>query len=195
MNPMKQQQGRFDLFLNRYFIAGILLLALNDWWLKQEFHNIITGKLSDMAGLFAFPFFLAVLFPRLKQKTAIITALIFIVWKTPLVTPFITWFNTLGFFRMSRVIDYSDYFTLPVVMVSHCFINNTNTKMPSVIMLHNRMQRTIKLVMLLLSSFIFGATSFHMRETPKGTVFIGETYTFEMKLDTVLSRLTQSGYH
>jgi hypothetical protein len=46
------------------FITAVLLLIANDWYFKQTFHNGLTGKLSDFAGLFAFPFLLSALFPR-----------------------------------------------------------------------------------------------------------------------------------
>ena len=45
-------------------LAAMLLLALNDAFLKHTFHNGLTGKLSDFAGCFALPLFIsAVLAP------------------------------------------------------------------------------------------------------------------------------------
>jgi len=49
---------------NPGFIIAVLLLVLNDWYLKETCPNVLTGKLSDFAGLFAFPFLLSALFPR-----------------------------------------------------------------------------------------------------------------------------------
>jgi len=40
------------------FLAGLSVLLVNDFVLKQIFHNWLTGKLSDLAGLFIFPMFL-----------------------------------------------------------------------------------------------------------------------------------------
>ena len=42
-------------------LGAVALLLLNDHVLKQAFPSILTGKLSDFAGLFFFPFLLAVL--------------------------------------------------------------------------------------------------------------------------------------
>src|SRR3990170_664811 len=42
-------------------LGAVALLLLNDHVFKQAFPSILTGKLSDFAGLFFFPFLLAVL--------------------------------------------------------------------------------------------------------------------------------------
>lgn len=39
-------------------MAAVLLLAINDHWLKQAHPSALTGKLSDFAGLFFFPLLL-----------------------------------------------------------------------------------------------------------------------------------------
>jgi hypothetical protein len=48
--------------------VSIFLLLINDLYLKFEYHNYLTGKLSDFAGLFAFPYFFSCLIPK-KDKT------------------------------------------------------------------------------------------------------------------------------
>jgi hypothetical protein len=40
-------------------LGAVALLAINDAWLKPAFHNALTGKLSDLAGCFVFPLYLA----------------------------------------------------------------------------------------------------------------------------------------
>ena len=40
-----------DLILNPYFIIGLSVLLLNDFYLKAAYGNFVTGKLSDFAGL------------------------------------------------------------------------------------------------------------------------------------------------
>ncbi|MBQ0740775.1 hypothetical protein J9332_41515, partial [Aquimarina celericrescens] len=54
---------------NPIFLISLGGLILNDWFLKAFFHNTITGKLSDFAGLIAFPFFLSLFF--IEQKKTI----------------------------------------------------------------------------------------------------------------------------
>ncbi len=44
-----------DLLLSRVGLASMLLLGLNDHYLKWQYHNALTGKLSDFAGLVVFP--------------------------------------------------------------------------------------------------------------------------------------------
>lgn len=71
---MKQHQSPL---LSVGFIAGLLLLLLNDFYLKANFGNAFTGKLSDVAGLFIFPLFWAVFFPAHKKVIYLSTALFF----------------------------------------------------------------------------------------------------------------------
>jgi hypothetical protein len=36
-------------------LAAVALLLINDWYLKENFHGAVTGKLSDIAGLIFAP--------------------------------------------------------------------------------------------------------------------------------------------
>src|ERR1700743_827306 len=99
---------------NPIFIISVITLALNDWCLKQAWPNELTGKLSDFAGLFAFPFFLSALFPRRTTGIYLFTLLLFVVWKLPLIEPFITGLNNLGL-PVHRTIDYTDYVALVIL--------------------------------------------------------------------------------
>ena len=53
---------------NPVFIISVLILITNDFYLKAAFHNDLTGKLSDFAGLFAFPFLFSALLYKNKNK-------------------------------------------------------------------------------------------------------------------------------
>lgn len=44
-----------DMLLSRVGLASMLLFGLNDHYLKSAYHNWLTGKLSDFAGLVVFP--------------------------------------------------------------------------------------------------------------------------------------------
>ncbi len=46
------------------FLASLALLLVNDFYLKAQFGNWFTGKLSDFAGLIAFALFWSAVFPR-----------------------------------------------------------------------------------------------------------------------------------
>ncbi|MBL8046484.1 MAG: hypothetical protein JNL09_08085 [Anaerolineales bacterium] len=58
-------------------LLSIALLLLNDHWLKAAAPSVLTGKLSDFAGLFFFPFLLAALLgtARLPARLTFLLAL------------------------------------------------------------------------------------------------------------------------
>jgi hypothetical protein len=101
-----------DLILNPFFIIGLFLLMINDFYLKSEFSNFLTGKISDFSGLLIFPMFIAALVPRFKKYISIIIGLGFIIWKLPIISPLIDLINTIFPFTINRVVDYSDYIAL-----------------------------------------------------------------------------------
>jgi hypothetical protein len=90
---------RKELIINPYFISGLLILILNDFYLKYEYGNLITGKLSDFAGLLIFPIFMTSLFPGLKLYSSIIIGIGFLLWKSPVMTPVIDLVNQLPFLQ------------------------------------------------------------------------------------------------
>ncbi|MGJ7030370.1 hypothetical protein [Niabella hirudinis] len=119
MHAAKQKLG------HPAFLLSVLLLLLNDWLLKPVFHNDLTGKLSDFAGLFAFPFFLSALFPAKKKMIHIITALLFVWWKSDGSQPFIDALNACSI-PVGRVADYTDNIALVSIACS-VLVLQTNT--------------------------------------------------------------------
>lgn len=108
-----------ELILNPYFIGGLFILLLNDFYLKQEFGNFLTGKLSDFAGLLIFPMFIAALTPKLKKPAAFITAIGLILWKLPLMTPVIDLVNHATGLGICRVIGYHPKDTIPTDTIAN----------------------------------------------------------------------------
>ncbi len=53
-------RSRHPEFFSVLPLGAVLLLWLNDAFFKARFHNALTGKLSDLAGCFVLPLFLAV---------------------------------------------------------------------------------------------------------------------------------------
>lgn len=94
------------------FLVSLFILLLNDLILKTTFHNYLTGKLSDFAGLLAFPFFWSVLFPKRIKEIHIGVVLFFCFWKSPFSETFV---NLFGFYR---IVDFSDYIALVSVFIS-----------------------------------------------------------------------------
>lgn len=127
------------------FLVSLLILLLNDFILKTVFHNYLTGKLSDFAGLLAFPFFWSVLFPKRTKEIHIAVALFFVFWKSSFSEAFIDFF---GFYR---VVDFSDNIALISILVSFWLL-----KQESVVY---KVQPVFLKLIFLLSCFFFVATT------------------------------------
>jgi hypothetical protein len=103
---------------NPYFLLALVILLTNDFYLKYEFHNWITGKLSDVAGLFVFACFWTVVMPSQKKTVYLLTALGFVFWKSTYSEPFINFFSK-NVYSINRTIDVSDLFALLVLPASY----------------------------------------------------------------------------
>ena len=189
---MKISPGKYNqsLILNPLFLSGLILLVVNDAILKWQYSNAITGKLSDFAGLFIFPIFLAYVFPRIKKYIVPVIAVVFILWKSSLSSPFINWLNSLSFLQFNRVIDYTDLLALVVLPFSHLMINETKF----VLDYKHTISKYASLLILLMACFAFMATSMTRYEMPKGTIYLGKSYKVKMSQDSLLTRITELGY-
>jgi hypothetical protein len=96
-------------------LFALTVLLLNDWWLKQAFPGVVSGKLSDFAGvaIVALVFFTAC--PRRHYFGYVAISLAFLWWKSPASTAIIQLINDIAPFRIGRVVDYSDLLALSVV--------------------------------------------------------------------------------
>jgi len=166
-------KSRLSLLTDKFFIWGLFSLLINDLILKYQFGGFVTGKLSDIAGLFIFPFFWSTFFVRHELKVYLLTILIFAVWKTPLSTDLINWTNhTLGT-EFSRVVDYTDLVTLLILPISYLHFKrkiDTNYE-------HNF--RTAPILIIGISLFAFVATTLPRKEV-KTDLQIGESYIIDL---------------
>ena len=64
------QRWAFTELVRPLPLVAVAVLAVNDAWLKPAFHNALTGKLSDIAGCFVFPLYLAALLAFLLPGVA-----------------------------------------------------------------------------------------------------------------------------
>ena len=103
-----------------FFLLSIILLLLNDLYLKYEFHNALTGKLSDFAGLFAFPYFFSCFFPRKSFWIYVLTGLLFVFWKSHLSQSLIDFAQVYNLW-INRTIDYTDLFSLIMLPISYFY--------------------------------------------------------------------------
>jgi hypothetical protein len=162
---------------NPIFIIALILLILNDWYLKQTYSNGFTGKLSDFAGLFAFPFLLSALLRRHAVKLYFFTAVLFIVWKLPVIQPLIDTLNNIGV-SVHRTIDYTDYIALLILPLSWYIFNNSRVYPLRPVLLNG---------LVVTSAFAFAATA----QVPgKTTAFnhINKTYVFNCSKRELISR-------
>lgn len=101
------------------FMLAVALLLLNDWVLKAALGNWVTGKLSDVAGLVAFSLFWTALLPSRRGAVFALTAVGFMLWKSPLSeAPLAAW-NAQGLWPLARVVDYTDWFALAALLPSY----------------------------------------------------------------------------
>ena len=110
---MRQKQ-----LFNPLFLVAVVLLMLNDFYFKYQFHNYFTGKLSDVVGLFAFPYFFSTFFPKRAKLIYVFTAVYFTFWKSGLSQPLIDAAHSIGL-GIGRTIDYTDCFALFILPLSY----------------------------------------------------------------------------
>lgn len=169
-------KDRLKILSSYWFLLNLTILLLNDFVLKSIYSNAITGKVSDFAGLFIFPIFWSVLFPKHKLKIYAFTALFFIFWKSPFSESFILWWNHFSILPIDRVVDLTDLFALSMLPVAYFFQKNYTP--PSKI-------KVSPVFPLLLASFAFMATSY------RTDVTIFEKYKVNYSKDSLAKRLNQ----
>ncbi len=100
------------------FITCLVILLLNDFYLKMEYHNWLTGKLSDFCGLFVFVSFWTAVIPNRKQAVHIATAILFIIWKSSSSEFFIEFFSQ-NLYPIQRVVDVTDLIAIAVLPIAY----------------------------------------------------------------------------
>jgi hypothetical protein len=168
------------LFYGKLFLISVGLLLVNDFFLKYQFHNYLTGKLSDFVGLFAFPYFVSLLFKSKVKTIYILTGILFIFWKSSSSQFAIDFLNNIGI-GINRVVDYSDLIALLILPLSYRYRTKNSSG--------------IKKINFLPKEFIIGICSFAFIATtlPKerGEINLKSTYEteFEMQKDSVLRKM------
>ena len=110
------------LLLNYVFIVSIILLFINDHFLKLYFHNWFTGKFSDFLGMIIFPLFLAYIFPKLRTFSVFVSFVLFIFWKSPFSEGFIDFYNQISPIAVARVVDYTDFIAFIFLVIPFLLI-------------------------------------------------------------------------
>lgn len=115
------KEPKYYLLKKSLFLLGLLTLVLNDFYLKYSFSNFLTGKLSDFAGLFIFPYFISIFFEKNANKIYFLTAVVFTLWKFEISQPFIDWISSFTNLAFYRTVDISDLISLSVLPFSYLY--------------------------------------------------------------------------
>ncbi len=169
------------LLLSFGFLLALALLILNDLLLKSQYPSWITGKLSDFTGLFVFPIFWSVFFPRYKKLIFISTALLFCLWNSPIVQPLIDTLNNLGL-GVHRTVDYSDNMALLSLPFAYRFMHKDVRWSLSA-------KPALLTIVATISILAFTATTLAPHERVSYT--INKQYDFEFSKDTLCARLNK----
>lgn len=102
-------------------VISLVILLVNDFYLKRAIPSIVTGKLSDFAGLFLFPLFISTFFPTKKLFIYGLTLIGFFIWKLPIADNFIIYWNNLFNYKINRVSDYTDYIAFLILPISYYY--------------------------------------------------------------------------
>ena len=89
-----------------------------DLYLKYAFPGLITGKLSDFAGIFLVTVLAFALLPRRRLLSTLLIVLLFAWWKSPLSQPVIDAINAIAPVRFARVVDYWDLLAFSMIPVA-----------------------------------------------------------------------------
>lgn len=143
--------ARPDLLASYAFVGALAILLLNDFVLKEAWGNLITGKLSDFAGLFAFPVFWTAVLPRYRTLIHWGTAALFVLWKLPVSEPLIVNWNSWAPLTVGRTADPTDLLALTSVACAYYFSLASHRQIPL---------PAVRWAMVPIALFAFAATSF-----------------------------------
>lgn len=113
-----ENQLNTGIFRSTFFIIPLAVLILNDFLFKTHFPGAVTGKLSDITGIWVLALTLLAFFPNRKNVVYISVSLFFLLWKSPFSQLMIDGWNALPLFTIGRVVDYSDLLALAVLPLS-----------------------------------------------------------------------------
>lgn len=167
------------------FLLGLILLLANDFYLKQQFHNYTTGKLSDFAGLFIFPFFISIFID--KPKTVYFsTALLFIFWKIEVSQPFIDFLSMATNCNVYRTIDITDLLAISILPFSYSYYLKKNKEISS----NNNL---LHLLIGGISIFAFCATTVPPPREVMLDIEMNKTYSLSITKDSLLKCMQRIG--
>ncbi len=169
---------RFNILKSPFFVLGLVLLLLNDFYFKTTYANLWTGKISDVAGLFIFPLFLCVLFPKWIKLCFTCTAMGFLFWKLPVSESCINYIYSLGI-PIGRTVDITDLLALFILPISYIYRKSNHSLL-----------NINPLVLAIISIFSFCATTIPPHQEKK-YVAINKTYNFNCSRSSLINQLNR----
>jgi hypothetical protein len=97
------------------FLVSLVALLLNDSWLKGSYPGLVTGKLSDFAGVALVGLLLLAFDSTHPIRTMTAIAVTFAWWKSPLSQWAIDAFNAHSPLVIGRIVDYTDLVAVAVL--------------------------------------------------------------------------------
>jgi hypothetical protein len=119
------------------FVVSLLALLLNDFWFKYSSPGVVTGKLSDFAGIGVVTMLLVAMYPRRRLLVYAFLAGGFAFWKSPASKAFIDLLNAYLPFPTARTVDYTDLLALLVMPLYAAAAQSAQSRMP------NRLRRRL----------------------------------------------------
>ena len=187
---MNLQQHKY-LIVNYIFVFCVITLFLNDHFLKREFSNWLTGKLSDVTGIIILPLILAYTFPKLKRQSIWISAVGFLFWKSGYSQGLINFYNQYAPIAITRVVDYSDMIVLAVLPLPYLIIEKAHQWNAL------RIKRLPAVIILVPTVLILMATSppkrFYYTQSNGNLHCMKCSFTVEYSQTEILEKLSQHG--
>lgn len=145
--------GRFrlDLLTSPLFMVSLLALVANDHLFKTLVPGMVTGKLSDFAGVFAFTLFWSALLPAWRMPVSLAIAAAFAAWKLPVSQSAIDFWNAHVPLPIGRTSDPSDLLALVMVPLAVAYAARPARPAPA---------RSATIALMFASVVAFGATSY-----------------------------------
>jgi hypothetical protein len=105
----------FSVFTTWPFVLALVALIVNDAWLKSAWPGLVTGKLSDFAGIVVVGLLGLSCIPRRPVQICAAIAVFFAWWKGPWSQPFIDAVNSVSPMTIGRTVDYTDLLALLIL--------------------------------------------------------------------------------
>jgi hypothetical protein len=186
---------KLSLLVSPIYVFAVVGLLLNDFVLKRCWPSVITGKLSDVCGLFA----LAVVMLVIARSRWILVALAvcFALWKSPFPEGVIQFCNAATGVGIGRTVDLTDLTALAVLPLSLLYFRTAETgRIP---------RRWCCTVSSIVSLFAFAATSrpmtpqqeaaFHAAVAEFTFSEIQPSYSFALKRKNLYRAIESLGFY